>query len=91
MFLDRGREGWPEALRLGSAMTALLRNHDRLAEAHELLEMLTDAASDYGDVVTVHRLAWEQGWIREQWGQPAPVRMLPQSSEPAQLALFGAS
>ncbi len=90
-LLDRGSEGWPEALRLGSAMAALLRSFDRLAEAHDVLETLTDAASDNGDPLTVHRLAWEQGWIREQWGQPAPVRLLPSSGEPAQLALFGES
>jgi hypothetical protein len=60
----------PEALRLGSAMVALFKHCDRLSEAQETLEAMAQAARTQGDLLTAHRLAWEQSWIQERWGQP---------------------
>jgi hypothetical protein len=80
-----------EALRLGAAMAALLKHCDRLAEAQETLEMMEQAARDHGDPLTAHRLAWEQSWILERWGQPVATLPPTPLAEPMQLDLgFGA-
>ncbi|MGA2182784.1 MAG: toll/interleukin-1 receptor domain-containing protein [Bryobacteraceae bacterium] len=89
-WLHASGERLPEALRLGAAMVALLKHCDRLAEAHEALEMMAQAVRAQGDLLTAHRLAWEQSWILERWGEPvsAPPPML--VTEPMQLDLgFG--
>jgi hypothetical protein len=77
----------PEALRLGAAMAALLKHCDRLAEAQETLDMMAQAARAQGDLLTAHRLAWEQSWILERWGQPACTAPPGPRAEPTQLDL----
>jgi hypothetical protein len=66
-WLRNGEGGVP--MQLGFAALALLRNFDRLAEACEILDLMIDAARATGDLLTAHRLAWEQSTIRQQWGE----------------------
>lgn len=56
------------AMRLGSAMCALLKHHDRLAEAYELLDLMKEAAQTEGDTLRRYDFEWEQSWILERWG-----------------------
>jgi TIR domain len=56
-------------MQLGFAVLALLKNFDRLAEACEILDLMATAARETGDLLTAHRLAWEQSTIRQQWGE----------------------
>jgi hypothetical protein len=84
-------ERLPEALRLGAAMVALLKHCDRLAEAQEALEMMTQAARKHSDLLTAHRLIWEQSWILERWGEPVSTPPPMPPADPLQLDLgFGA-
>jgi hypothetical protein len=57
------------SMQLGYALLALLKNFDRLAEACEILDLMAHAARATGDLLTAHRLAWEQSTIRQQWGE----------------------
>jgi hypothetical protein len=67
------------SMQLGFAVLALLKNFDRLAEACEILDLMANAARATGDLLTAHRLVWEQSTIRQQWGEtvamPEPVLM----------------
>lgn len=74
-------------------MFALLKHAGRLAEACEVLEVLTNAASAKGDVFAVYRLEWEKSWLLEEWGQPVTPATRPAWLEqPLQLSLgFGTS
>jgi len=71
-------------MQLGFAALALLKNFDRLAEACEILDLMANAARSSGDLLTAHRLMWEQSTIRRQWGEtvamPAPV-LLPEATQ----------
>jgi hypothetical protein len=73
-----------EIAQLGYAALALLKNFDRLAEACEILDFMVDSARSSGDLLTAHRLEWEQSTIRQQWGEtvavPAPV-LLPDATQ----------
>jgi hypothetical protein len=57
------------SMQLGFAALALLKNFDRLAEAGEILDVMAHAAQAAGDLLTAHRLFWEQSTIRQQWGE----------------------
>jgi hypothetical protein len=65
------------SMQLGFAVLALLKNFERLAEACEILDLMTENARSRGDLLTAHRLVWEQSTIRQQWGEtvamPEPV------------------
>ncbi len=74
-------------MQLGNAMAALLRNFDRLAEAHEILALMANAARSKGDLLAAHRLVWEQSAIQEQWGEAVSLHDPIPLPEPAQLAL----
>jgi hypothetical protein len=65
-----------------------LRQHNRLAEAYEVLDFLSKLAWDEGNASDLRRWEWEKSWIREAWGQAAsaPLR-LGTMSEPEQLSL----
>ena len=81
------RERLPETLRLGGAMIALLKHKERLAEAQETMAMMEQAARAHGDPLAAHRLAWEQSWILERWGEPASLPPPLPFAEPTQLDL----
>src|SRR5262249_26241887 len=51
-LVSSGPDEWPRAVQLGSAMVALLKHAERLAEAHEILELLVHAAQICGDFGT---------------------------------------
>jgi hypothetical protein len=59
------------AMQLGSAVCALLKRCDRLAEAYEVLELMKETAQTEGDTLRWYDLEWEQSWILERWGAPA--------------------
>jgi len=56
-------------MQLGFAALALLKNFDRLAEACEILDLMANGTREAGDLLTAHRLVWEQSTIRQQWGE----------------------
>jgi len=58
---------------LGFAALALLKNFDRLVEASEILDLLAGAARASGDLLTAHRLVWEQSTIRQKWGDTVAI------------------
>jgi len=58
---------------LGFAVLALLKNFDRLAEVSEILDLMAHAAQASGDLLTAHRLWWEQSTIRQQWGETVAI------------------
>lgn len=73
---------------LGSAAFTLLKHCDRLAEAYEMLEMMSHAMRAKGDPLSLYRLEWEKSWFREAWDQPLMPPSVPSPlSEPAQLSL----
>ena len=79
----------PQMFQLGSSMVAILKHYDRLAEAHEVLELLLNSARERADFQTIHRLKWEQSWILEHWNQPVELNVASQTlSQPNQLTLF---
>lgn len=84
-------ERWQTTISLGSAASSLLTQAGRLAEAYELLELMTDTLRAQGDLLAAGRLEWEMSWIREEWNEPIPPRapmLLP--IQPVQLSLgFG--
>jgi hypothetical protein len=61
------------SMQLGYALLALLKNFDRLAEVCEILDLMAHAAHAAGDLLTAHRLAWEQSTIRQQWGETIAI------------------
>jgi len=72
------------SMQLGYAALALLKNFDRLAEACGILDVMVDIARASGDLLTAHRIVWEQSTIRQQWGEtvamPEPV-VLPEATQ----------
>ncbi len=79
----------PQMFQLGSSMVAILKHYDRLAEAHEVLELLLNSAQERADLQTIHSVKWEQGWLLEHWNQPVDLNVASQNvSEPNQLTLF---
>ncbi len=87
----RGAGSWGSILQLGSSMVAFLKHWDRLAEAHEVLELLLESAQLRADFATMHRLRWEQSWILEHWNERVALNVASESlSEPNQLSFhFG--
>lgn len=80
----------PASMQLGFAAVALLKNFDRLAEACEILEVMINSARSSGDLLTAHRLVWEQSTIRQQWGETVAVVAPVAMPEATQLVLeFG--
>jgi hypothetical protein len=79
------------AAEFGSAILALLKHLDRLAEASELLDILAEAARRAGDPLRAHRLAWERSWIEESWGRPGEAMPVSPPPEPEQLSFWTAS
>jgi hypothetical protein len=75
------------SMSLGFAVLALLKNFDRLAEASEILDLLADAARASGDVLTAHRLLWENSAIRQQWGEAVAIGVPVVMPSAAQLSL----
>jgi hypothetical protein len=70
---------------LAASMFGLLRQQDRLAEAYEVLEILSKWAWNDGDAADLRRWEWEKSWIRSAWGEVAPARLrLGATPEPAQ-------
>jgi hypothetical protein len=55
---------------VGASMLALLKNHERLAEANEVLELLIAGAESHGDTEGAMRLKWDRSWILGHWGEP---------------------
>ena len=76
------------AKHLGASLFSLLQQQERLAEAWEVLEILSKHAWNEGDKTDLRRWEWERGWIREAWGQrAAPPLRLGTTPEPEQLTL----
>jgi hypothetical protein len=80
-------EGWQMAIALGSAASSLLSQAGRLAEAYELLELLTNALRARGDLFAAGRLEWEKSWILEEWNEPIPRAPILSPARPVQLSL----
>ena len=70
------------ALQLGSAMCALLKHFDRLAEAYDVLDLMKEAAQTDGDTLRRYDFEWEQSWILERWGAPATGTERPKLEQP---------
>ena len=73
---------------LGAQMFGLLRQHNRLAEAYDVLDFLSKLAWNEGNAGDLRRWEWEKIWIRDEWGHAAsaPLR-LGTVAEPEQLSL----
>jgi len=67
---------WMLACRLGNRMASLARDHGRLAEADELLDLLIRAAEQRGDRRALADFAWERSWILERWDRLEEARAL---------------
>jgi hypothetical protein len=74
------------AMELGSAVCALLKQGERFAEAYEILDLMKEAAQTEGDTLRRYDFEWEQSWILERWGAPAPETECPkqEQTEPVQ-------
>ena len=74
---------------LARAASALLTNHERFAEAFEMLDRLSASLDEAGDALGSYRARWDQSWILEQWGlRPAQPTPPPSASTAAeQMAL----
>jgi hypothetical protein len=85
-------ESWQTMQRLGSAVLALLKNQDRLAEANEVLELLLAAARVQTDEDARHRYEWDRSWILGHWGEPyvSTTMILHAPTDTKQLGLFDA-
>ena len=70
------------AMQLGSAMCALLKHFDRLAEAYDVLDLMKEAAQTDGDTLRRYDFEWEQSWILERWGAPATGTDRPKLEQP---------
>jgi hypothetical protein len=81
-------ERWEIAISLGSAAYSCVRHAGWLAEAYELLELMTDAMRTRGDQLTAARLDWEKSWILEEWDEPVtPRARITPPNQPVQLSL----
>lgn len=62
---------------LAASMFRLLRQEDRLAEAYEVLDILSKRAWNDGDPDDLRQWEWEKTWIRDTWGAAAatPLRL----------------
>ena len=60
----------PANSELGTALVALLKHFERLAEVNEILEILISAALLASNQDALHRLRWDQNWILGHWGEP---------------------
>ncbi len=67
----------PTNSELGTAMLALLKHFERLAEANEILEILISAALLASNQDALHRLRWDQNWILGHWGEPYSATVIP--------------
>ncbi len=56
---------------LGASIFALLQQSERLAEAYEVLDVLSKHAWAEGDSSDLRRWEWEKSWIREAWDETA--------------------
>jgi hypothetical protein len=66
----------------------LLRQQERLAEAYEVVQILSKLAWEEGDATDLRRWEWEKSWIRESWGEVASARLrLGTAPEPLQMDL----
>ena len=73
---------------LGADMFGLLQQRERLAEALEVLDVLSKHAWNEGSEAELRRWEWEKGWIREAWGQTPSARVrLGAPAQAAQLSL----
>ncbi|HVT95429.1 MAG TPA: toll/interleukin-1 receptor domain-containing protein [Bryobacteraceae bacterium] len=76
-------------LQLGENTSAFLRHRNRLAEAYEVLDSMAGWLRDRGDTLGLHRVAWDQSWILDHWGETPSAPPSPESlfSVPEQLSL----
>jgi hypothetical protein len=73
---------------LGTYTFNLLRDNERLAEAYEVVEILSKQAWEEGSDTDLRRWEWEKSWIRESWGKAASVPLrLGTTPEPLQMDL----
>jgi hypothetical protein len=73
---------------LGTYVFGLLRQQERLAEAYEVVQILSKLAWEEGDATDLRRWEWEKSWIRESWGEVASARLrLGTMPEPLQMDL----
>lgn len=88
-FMDQDTEAddWPALRSFCLSGLRFLRQQDRLAEAHELLEWLDERAGWYGDANALHQIRWEDEWILDAWDRPVVERMDVRRSEASQLWL----
>lgn len=78
-----------QRLQLGGNVSGFLRHRSRFAEAYEVLDSMAGWLRDCGDTLALHRVAWDQSWILEHWGETssAPPRPESPSFAPEQLSL----
>jgi TIR domain/NB-ARC domain len=67
---------WPLACQLASRGVRWARAQDRLAEAFEILQAWSQAASQQADRHVLEDCAWEQIWILEHWGRSSEAHDL---------------
>lgn len=73
---------------LGTYTFNLLRDKERLAEAYDVVEMLSKLAWEEGSDTDLRRWEWEKSWIRESWGKEPSARLrLVTTPEPQQMGL----
>jgi hypothetical protein len=73
---------------LGTCVFNLLREKGRLAEAYDVVEILSKLAWEEGSASDLQRWEWEKSWIREGWGEVGLARLrLGTVPEPLQLDL----
>lgn len=76
------------AVELGILVVAFLRHRDRLAEAYEILEALSDGVREQDNSDALRHFTWEKSWILERWGHSEASREeIPAPAEPKQLTL----
>jgi hypothetical protein len=67
---------WALACKLASRGVRWARAQERLAEAFEILQAWSQAATRQGDRRVLEDCAWEQIWILEHWGRSHEARRL---------------
>jgi hypothetical protein len=73
---------------LGTYTFNLLRDKDRLAEAYEVVQILSKLAWEEGSDTDLRRWEWEKSWIQESWGKAPSARLrLGTTPEPQQIDL----